>query len=100
MLTIATLLIVHRPSAVDQTFTDYDGVAYHIESSKSGPLTLSMEIRCWDELMQYGAMDIIKREYGSYIKEPTESEYSLTLEFDFNNLPAEGGESACACQRL
>ena len=27
------------PGAVDQIFTDFDGVSYHMESSKEGPLT-------------------------------------------------------------
>ncbi|KDN38862.1 putative ARC35-subunit of the Arp2/3 complex [Tilletiaria anomala UBC 951] len=81
-----------NPASVDQTFTDFDGVAYHIESTKAGPLALSMDIRCWNELAQYGAMDIIKREYGSYIRPETESEYSLTLQFDYASLPPAGPE--------
>ncbi len=84
---------------MDQTFTDFDGVAYHVESSKAGPLTLSMDIRCWSELVQYGAMDVIQREYGSYIKAETENEYSITLEFDYNNLPADAGECR-ACHTI
>ncbi|SPO23607.1 probable ARC35 - subunit of the Arp2/3 complex [Ustilago trichophora] len=82
-----------RPASVDQTFTDFDGVAYHLEStSKAGPLTLSMDIRCWSELVQAGALDVLKREYGSWIRDSVEPEYSVTLEFDYAKVPAAGPE--------
>ncbi|KAJ1026754.1 hypothetical protein NDA16_002051 [Ustilago loliicola] len=82
-----------RPSSVDQTFTDFDGVAYHLESpSKSGPITLSMDIRCWSELVQAGALDVLKREYSSWIRDSVEPEYSVTLEFDYAKVPAAGPE--------
>lgn len=78
---------------MDQTFTDFDGVAYHLEStSKAGPLTLSMDIRCWSELVQAGANDVLKREYGSWIRDSVEPEYSVTLEFDYAKVPAAGPE--------
>ncbi|KAJ9479297.1 Actin-related protein 2/3 complex subunit 2 [Pseudozyma hubeiensis] len=82
-----------KPASVDQTFTDFDGVAYHLEStSKAGPLTLSMDIRCWSELVQAGALDVLKREYGSWIRNSVEPEYSVTLEFDYAKVPAAGPE--------
>ncbi|SNX83870.1 probable ARC35 - subunit of the Arp2/3 complex [Melanopsichium pennsylvanicum] len=82
-----------RPASVDQTFTDFDGVAYHLEStSKAGPLTLSMDIRCWSELVQAGALDVLKREYGSWMRDSVEPEYSVTLEFDYSKVPAAGPE--------
>lgn len=82
-----------RPASVDQTFTDFDGVAYHLEStSKAGPLTLSMDIRCWSELVQAGALDVLQREYGSWIRSSVEPEYSVTLEFDYAKVPAAGPE--------
>ena len=78
---------------MDQTFTDFDGVAYHLEStSKAGPLTLSMDIRCWSELVQAGALDVLKREYGSWIRDSVEPEYSVTLELDYAKVPAAGPE--------
>ncbi|CDS00294.1 probable ARC35-subunit of the Arp2/3 complex [Sporisorium scitamineum] len=82
-----------KPASVDQTFTDFDGVAYHLEStSKAGPLTLSMDIRCWSELVQAGAAEVLKREYGSWIRDSVEPEYSITLEFDYAKVPAAGPE--------
>ncbi|PWN50786.1 putative ARC35-subunit of the Arp2/3 complex [Violaceomyces palustris] len=81
-----------RPSSVDQTFTDFDGVAYHIESTKQGPITLSMDIRCWSDLAKTGALDIIKREYGDWVRPETEPDYSITLEFDYAKVPPLGAE--------
>ena len=53
---------------------------------------LSMQIRCWDELVRYGVHDIMKREYGSLVRAEPESEYNVTLEVDLEQLPPEGGE--------
>ncbi|KAK0546706.1 Arp complex subunit [Tilletia horrida] len=81
-----------KPSSVDQTFSDFDGVAYHLEGSKSGPLRLSMDIRCWDELVTHGAHDILKREYGPWISAEVETGYSVSLEFDYASIPPAGPE--------
>lgn len=86
---IHDLLTKHfvKPSSGDQTLTDFDGVRYHVDSSKSGPLTLSMSINCWKELEATGAMDILKREYGSFIKPETTAGYNVTLEFTPDTIP-------------
>jgi hypothetical protein len=53
-----------------------------------------MHIRCWAELVQYGANDILKREYGSLMKGQAEPEYNVSLEINFEQVPAEGGPYA------
>ena len=79
---------------MDQTFTDFDGVAYHLESSKAGPITLSIDIRCWGELAAAGANEVLRREYGDYIRQGApEPEYSVTLELDYASVPQDPGES-------
>lgn len=83
-----------QPGAIDQTFTDFDGVAYQLEGSKAGPLSLSMDIRCWPQLAAAGAMDVLKREYGDWLLDaPRDSNYSVTLEFDYAKLPQDEGEA-------
>ena len=79
------------PGAVDQMFTDFDGVSYHMESSKEGPLTLSMDIRCWPELAQYGAMESLRQIYGTWIRDVPEPDYQITLSFDYGSVPPAGG---------
>ncbi|CEH18482.1 Actin-related protein Arp2/3 complex, subunit ARPC2 [Ceraceosorus bombacis] len=66
-----------EPSAVDQTFTDFDGVSYHLEGSKTGPITLSIDLRCWRELEALGAIEVLRREYGTFLKAQSENEQAL-----------------------
>jgi actin related protein 2/3 complex subunit 2 len=51
-----------------------------------------MNIRCWAELVQYGAHDVLQREYGSLLKSHAEPEYNVSLEVDLEQAPAEGEE--------
>jgi len=50
-----------------------------------------MEIPCWDELVQYGAGEIIQREYGNYITD-TEPDYAISLKIDIDSVPPLGGK--------
>jgi actin related protein 2/3 complex subunit 2 len=50
-----------------------------------------MNIRCWDELAAYGALDVLRREYGSLIRAQTEPEYNISLDIDLEQLPADEG---------
>ena len=73
---IQSLLIPSvRPSALDVQFVDYDGVRFHLSTpERKTTLLLSMNIRCWAELVQYGANDVLRREYGSLMKDQAEPE--------------------------
>jgi actin related protein 2/3 complex subunit 2 len=51
-----------------------------------------MDIKCWPELVQTGAMDVLQREYGAWIRSSVEPEYSVTLEFDYAKVPVAGAE--------
>lgn len=51
-----------------------------------------MDIKCWNQLVQTGAMEVLQREYGSWIRSSVEPEYSVTLEFDLAKVPAAGPE--------
>ena len=53
-----------------------------------------MHIRCWDELVRYGALDVIKREYGSLVQAQPESDYNISLLIDLETAPPEGGGSS------
>ncbi|KDQ13452.1 hypothetical protein BOTBODRAFT_33473 [Botryobasidium botryosum FD-172 SS1] len=77
-----------KAGSIDVQFVDYDGVRFHLSTpQRKTLLLLSMSIRCWEELVQYGAMDVIKREYGSYFKPDAEPEYNVSLEFDLEAIP-------------
>ncbi|KAJ7077919.1 actin-related protein ARPC2 [Mycena belliarum] len=78
-----------KPSSVDVQFVDYDGVRFHLSTpERKSVLLLSMHIRCWDELVMYGALDVLKREYGSLLQPQPEPEYSVSLALDLDQLPA------------
>lgn len=52
-----------------------------------------MDIPCWGELVQYGASEVINREYGAFITE-TEQDYAVSLLIDTETVPEVGGELA------
>ncbi len=57
-----------------------------------------MHIRCWDELVRYGALDVLRREYGSLVQAQPESDYNISLLIDLETAPPEGGK--CLFQGL
>jgi actin related protein 2/3 complex subunit 2 len=81
-----------RPGSLDVVFVDYDNVRFHLSTpERKTVLLLSMNIRCWDELVQYGALDILRREYGSLLSSKVEPDYNVSLEIDLEQAPAEPG---------
>jgi hypothetical protein len=84
-----------RPSSLDVQFVDFDNVRFHLSTpDRKTQLLLSMNIRCWDELAQYGAVDVLRREYGSLYLETPEPDYHVSLAIDIEQAPPEGG--ACS----
>ena len=80
-------------------FVDYDGVRFRLSTPESkSVLVLSMHIRCWDELVRYGALDVLKREYGAMLLPQPESEHNVSLQIDAGAAPPEGG--ACILRFL
>lgn len=64
---------------------------YHLSTpNRKTEVVLSMYLMCWDELVRYGASEVMQREYGAFITE-TEAEYSFTLTLDLENLPPTPG---------
>ena len=81
-----------RPSSLDVQFVDFDNVRFHLSTpDRKTQLLLSMNIRCWDELAQYGAVDVLRREYGSLYLATPEPDYHVSLTIDLEQVPPEGG---------
>ncbi|KAF8637593.1 hypothetical protein AX17_002662 [Amanita inopinata Kibby_2008] len=79
-----------KPSSLDVQFVDYDGVRFHLSTpERKTVLLLSMNIRCWDELVKYGAMDILQREYGALLVGQAEPDYNVSLQIDLEQAPTE-----------
>jgi actin related protein 2/3 complex subunit 2 len=83
-----------RASAVniDQIVSDFDGVTFHISTPESkSKILVSIQVKCYDELVNYGAQKVLEREYGQYIVEP-ENGYNFSVQIDLDNLPADKGD--------
>lgn len=80
------------PSNIDQIISDFDGVTYHISTPESKTkILVSMSVKCFTDLLKYGAGEVLQREYGTYIVEP-EQGYDFSIQLDLENLPAEQEE--------
>ncbi|EON61990.1 hypothetical protein W97_01208 [Coniosporium apollinis CBS 100218] len=77
------------PASIDQVVSDFDGVTFHISTPESKTrIQISLAIKCFAELVQYGAQSVLEREYGPYIVAP-ESGYDFSIVVDLEDLPAE-----------
>ena len=81
-----------RPSSLDVQFVDFDNVRFHLSTpDRKTQLLLSMNIRCWDELAKYDAVDVLRREYGPLYLPTPEPDYHVSLSIDLEQVPPEGG---------
>lgn len=73
----------HTP--IDQTVSDFDGVTFHISTPERKSLILiSLHIKCFSELVQYGARDYLASVYGRLVVE-TEKGYDFSVQVDLEN---------------
>ena len=85
------------PTSIDQTVSDFDGVTFHISTPETKTqILLSIQIRCFRDLVQYGAEQVLQREYGSYVT-ATEPGYDFSVMVDLESLPESKGKG---CWRL
>ncbi|PSK60848.1 actin-related protein 2/3 complex subunit 2 [Elsinoe australis] len=76
-------------SSIDQVVSDFDGVTFHISTPESKTIILvSIAVKCYKELVSYGAEEVLQREYGPYIVAP-ESGYDFSIQIDMSTLPEE-----------
>ncbi|KAJ2934782.1 hypothetical protein H1R20_g2246, partial [Candolleomyces eurysporus] len=79
-----------KPGSLDVAFVDYDGVRFRLSTpEKKTQLLLSMSIRCWDELVRYGALEVLGREYGALLQPQAEPEYNVSLLIDLEQAPVD-----------
>ncbi|ERS96081.1 hypothetical protein HMPREF1624_07617 [Sporothrix schenckii ATCC 58251] len=77
------------PVSIDQTVSDFDGVLFHISTPESKTkIQISIQLRCYDDLVNYGAEAVLQREYGDYIVAP-EPGFQFSIVVDLERLPAE-----------
>ncbi|KAK4034004.1 Arp2/3 complex, 34 kd subunit p34-Arc-domain-containing protein [Parachaetomium inaequale] len=77
------------PVSIDQTVSDFDGVTFHISTPETkSKIMVSIQIRCFPDLLRYGAEEVLNREYGPYVVSP-EPGFDFSIVVDLENLPAE-----------
>jgi actin related protein 2/3 complex, subunit 2 len=76
------------PTSIDQIASDFDGVTFHISTPQSkSQIQVSLQVKCYKELVAYGAEDVLQREYGAYITSP-EAGYDFSILIDLESLPS------------
>ncbi len=89
------------PASIDQIVSDFDGVTFHISTPQSkSQIQVSLSVKCYRELLAYGAEQVLQREYGAYITSPPEVGYDFTLTIDLDNLPASQEEREELVRRI
>ena len=82
------------PVSIDQVVSDFDNVSFHISTPETKTrILISIAVKCYKELLQYGAQEVLEREYGTYIVSP-EAGYDFSVLIDLENLPADQGEQS------
>ncbi|KAI9770248.1 MAG: hypothetical protein M1840_003405 [Geoglossum simile] len=77
------------PVSIDQVISDFDGVTFHLSTPESrSRILISISVKCFNELVRYGAQQVLEREYGPLIVAP-ESGYDFSVVVDLDNLPEE-----------
>ncbi|ORY19374.1 Arp2/3 complex, 34 kd subunit p34-Arc-domain-containing protein [Clohesyomyces aquaticus] len=75
------------PVNIDQVVSDFDGVTFHISTPETKTkILVSIAVKCFPELVQYGAQAVLEREYGPYIVAP-ENGYDFSVQIDLEALP-------------
>jgi actin related protein 2/3 complex subunit 2 len=71
--------------------SDFDGVTFHISTPEAkSKIVVSIQIRCYKELLQYGAQQVLEREYGPYVIAP-EAGYDFSVQVNLDDLPEDKG---------
>jgi actin related protein 2/3 complex, subunit 2 len=75
------------PVSIDQIVSDFDGVTFHISTpTAKTKILLSLSIKCYRDLLQYGAQSVLQREYGDYSTD-VEAGYDFSIMIDLEQLP-------------
>jgi len=95
-----------NPSGVDQVITDFDNVTFHL-SNPLGPddrpiktlINISMMIKCYKDLLKYGAKQVLEREYKGMIID-VEQGYDFTIQVNLENVPPSQEERDALIKRI
>jgi len=86
-----------KREALDITIADFDGVQFHIstpDANNKNLIQVSMQWRCFSELVKHGASVDLKRYYGPFLQAKAEENYDVTLLIDLANVPGDKAKLA------
>lgn len=81
--TLKSKFAATKPESVNIACVDFDGVQYQISNppNDKGVILLSARMRMYEDLVNHGVSDTLKREYGDHLTE-AEDGYDVTLRFE------------------
>ena len=83
---------------MDIQFVDFDNVRFHLSTGEARNLvTLSMGIKCWPDLVKYGAEKHLKETYGDALQAQAEPEHDVSIEVDLDKIPSDASGSRSHC---
>ncbi|VDP87337.1 unnamed protein product [Echinostoma caproni] len=73
----------------DYVLADFDGVLYrlHTVHNDKSKILISISLNFYRELQEYGADELLRREYGDHLCEKPENGASVSLLYDLESLP-------------
>jgi len=87
--TIMQRFAAEKHEAIDVIAADFDGVKFHISTSKDAKniMTISIAWAAVADLLKHGAEVLLKHEYGDMLQSSPESGYDVSLQFDLDAVP-------------
>lgn len=77
--------------SIDSLFVDFDSTRFHMSTPNSkSEVLLSMDLRCWNDLLPFGVQERLDKEYAGLVHSQTEPGWSITLRIDLTALPPKG----------
>lgn len=79
---------------VDVTVADFDGVLFHISNvdADKTKIRVSISLKFYKELQEFGADDLLTREYGPLLMNPAEEGYNVSLLYDLKSLDSKADD--------
>ncbi|THD22565.1 Arp2/3 complex 34 kDa subunit [Fasciola hepatica] len=80
----------------DYVLADFDGVLYrlHTVHNDKSKILISISLNFYRELQEYGADELLRREYGEHLCEKPENGASVSLIYDLEAIPTDYGALA------
>ena len=100
---IVTDKLANGASSVSQLVSDFDGVTIRVSTPDRDNLNLlqiSLAMACYKQLKQYGADDIMEREYPGMTVSPPEQGFDYTLQLDLSQVPEDAETRDAVIEKL